>query len=121
MDTKERDEELFPSGLVDEHNEPLDLRPSTSWDQKIDEISPIEMLEVQVVNATVPFLFVSSFTPLLKRAAAISHHKRAFIVNVTAVEGMFSFNKICGSHPHTSILLLSFILNLLYLFSIDLL
>jgi hypothetical protein len=66
MDTKERDDVLFPPGLVDEHNEPLDTRSSTTWDQQIDEISPVELMEVQIVNSTVPFMFISSFTPLLK-------------------------------------------------------
>jgi hypothetical protein len=66
MDIKERDDEMFPPGLVDEHGEPLDIRPSTSWDQQIDEISPVELMEVQIVNSTVPFMFISSFSPLLK-------------------------------------------------------
>eukprot|EP00026_Physarum_polycephalum_P008719 Phypoly_transcript_08818.p1 GENE.Phypoly_transcript_08818~~Phypoly_transcript_08818.p1 ORF type:complete len:467 (+),score=54.24 Phypoly_transcript_08818:3-1403(+) len=102
MDLKERDDELFPPGLVDEHNEPLDLRPSTSWNQKIDEISTVELMEVQIVNSMVPFMFITSFTPLLEEAAAISGYKSAFVVNVTAVEGMFSFNKKNGGHPHTN-------------------
>lgn len=66
MDVAERDEALFPVGKVDEHGEPLDLRKSTSWNQKIDEISTVELVEVQIVNSTVPFMFISSFTPLLE-------------------------------------------------------
>eukprot|EP00026_Physarum_polycephalum_P007793 Phypoly_transcript_07860.p1 GENE.Phypoly_transcript_07860~~Phypoly_transcript_07860.p1 ORF type:complete len:352 (+),score=49.12 Phypoly_transcript_07860:465-1520(+) len=102
MDLAKRDDKLFPPGKVDEHNEPLDLRPSTTWDQKIDEISTVELLEVQIVNSTVPFMLISSFTPLLKAAARQSHHKRAFVVNVTAVEGNFSVYKNSGGHPHTN-------------------
>ena len=66
MDMKERDEEMFPPGLVDEHNEPLDTRVETSWNQKIDQISPVELVEVQLVNSTVPFMLISMLTPLLK-------------------------------------------------------
>lgn len=66
MDFKERDDELFPPGLVDEHNEPLDIRSSTTWNQQIQEVSAIELMEVQIVNSTVPFLLISAFTPLLK-------------------------------------------------------
>lgn len=66
MDLIERDDESFPPGQVDEHNEQLDLRRETSWTQSIDQISPVELMEVQIVNSTVPFMFVSSFTPLLK-------------------------------------------------------
>jgi hypothetical protein len=47
MDVAERDDKLFPPGLVDEHNEPLDIRPSTSWNQQIDEISIVELMEVK--------------------------------------------------------------------------
>jgi hypothetical protein len=57
---------LFPPGLVDEHNEPLDTRSSTTWNQKIDQISTVELVEVQIVNSTVPFMLISSFTRLLK-------------------------------------------------------
>eukprot|EP00026_Physarum_polycephalum_P001836 Phypoly_transcript_01839.p1 GENE.Phypoly_transcript_01839~~Phypoly_transcript_01839.p1 ORF type:complete len:919 (+),score=142.10 Phypoly_transcript_01839:139-2895(+) len=102
MDKKERDDTLFPPGLVDEHNEPLDLRRSTTWTQNIEEISTLEMVEVQIVNATVPFMLISAFTPLLKEAAKISTHKRSFIVNVTAVEGNFNNVKKDGAHPHTN-------------------
>ena len=66
MDVAERDENMFPPGKVDEHNEPLDLRLSTSWNQQIDQISTVELLEVQTVNSTVPFMLISAFTPLLK-------------------------------------------------------
>ena len=62
------------AGKVDEHNEPLDLRPSTTWDQTIDEISTVELIEVQIVNSTVPFMFISSFTPLLKVSPPPSLH-----------------------------------------------
>jgi len=102
MDAALRDDALFPPGKIDEHSEPLDLRTSTSWTQGIDEISTVELLEVQIVNSTVPFMFVSSFTPLLKEAAKQSNHKRSFVVNVTAVEGNINIYKNNGNHPHTN-------------------
>ena len=56
----------FPPGKFDSHNEPLDTRHHTSWTQTIEEVSPVELMEVQTVNSTVPFMFISTLTPLLK-------------------------------------------------------
>jgi len=58
-------------------------------------------MEVQTVNSTVPFMFISNFTPLLKNAAKVSKNKRSFVVNVTSAEGIFNMNKR-GIHPHTN-------------------
>jgi hypothetical protein len=66
MDMVEIDDVAFPPGKFDEHSEPMDARESTSWTQTIDEISPVELMEVQTVNSTVPFMLISNFTPLLK-------------------------------------------------------
>lgn len=65
-DKEERDDEMFPPGQVDEHQEQLDLREQTSWSQSIEQIDPMELMEVQIVNSTVPFMLISSFTPLLQ-------------------------------------------------------
>eukprot|EP00026_Physarum_polycephalum_P001332 Phypoly_transcript_01333.p1 GENE.Phypoly_transcript_01333~~Phypoly_transcript_01333.p1 ORF type:complete len:1144 (+),score=202.28 Phypoly_transcript_01333:98-3433(+) len=101
MDMVESDDVAFPPGKFDEHDEPMDARESTSWTQTIEEISPIELMEVQTVNSTVPFMFISNFTPLLKNAAIVSKHRRSFVVNVTSAEGIFNMNKR-GIHPHTN-------------------
>lgn len=66
MDLVDRDDEMFPPGQVDEHNEQLDVRRETSWTHTIEEVSPVELMEVQIVNSTVPFMLISAFTPLLK-------------------------------------------------------
>jgi len=100
-DIADRDDEAFPPGSVDEHNEQLDTRRDTSWTHTIDQVSPVELMEVQIVNSTVPFMLISSLTPLLQNAANVSQHKRSFVINVTSAEGVFNMNKR-GIHPHTN-------------------
>jgi NAD(P)-dependent dehydrogenase (short-subunit alcohol dehydrogenase family) len=64
---------------------------------RLSDVSLTEFLEVQVVNVTAPFMLVSRLAPLLRR----SSFPLRFIVNVSAVEGQFSQNKL-GVHPHTN-------------------
>jgi len=65
-----QDDEIFPPGEFDEHSEPKDMRESTSWNQSADEISMVELVEVQTINSTVPFMLISQLLPLMKKAVA---------------------------------------------------
>lgn len=56
-----------------------------SWTQHVDQVEPLEMLEVQLANMTAPFLLVSRLRGALKSSAA----RRTYIVNVSAMEGVF--------------------------------
>jgi NAD(P)-dependent dehydrogenase (short-subunit alcohol dehydrogenase family) len=78
--------------------EPLDLRRVNSWVQTLVDIDPAEMIEVQVVNAIVPFLLVARLAPNLQR----SPFAIRFVVNVTAVEGRFDRARKSPRHPHTN-------------------
>ncbi|EGG20711.1 hypothetical protein DFA_00572 [Cavenderia fasciculata] len=123
QDVDEENTALFPTDLTDEHGEQLDLRTKTSWNMKIEEISPLEMLEVQVVNASVPFVLVRNLSALM--GANCKHEKDGkgekrrggpttplvpihengmgwgFIINVSSPEGAFS-GKESGFHVHTN-------------------
>lgn len=88
---------LFPPG-VDVQGLPLDLRRTNSWVQDLEEIEPVEMVEVQVVNAIVPFVLCSRLQPALLRSAQADR----YIVNVTAVEGAFDREEKQSRHPHTN-------------------
>jgi len=87
------------------HGDQLDLRRETSWNQQVEEISPIEILEVQLVNSVVPLLLVSQLLPLLcaphLKQESPSTRRPRFIVNVTSNEGQFSAPKT-GEHVHTN-------------------
>jgi NAD(P)-dependent dehydrogenase (short-subunit alcohol dehydrogenase family) len=75
-----------------------DLHPVNSWIQRVDEVDPLELLEVQLCNTTAPFILVSRLRPALAAAAA----RRTYIVNVSAMEGQFARGYKGPGHPHTN-------------------
>ncbi|GIF94938.1 SDR family oxidoreductase [Catellatospora citrea] len=75
-----------------------DLDPSNSWVQVVQEVDPIELLEVQLCNVTAPFVLVAR----LRAAMAASPARRKYVVNVSAMEGQFSRKYKGPGHPHTN-------------------
>jgi NAD(P)-dependent dehydrogenase (short-subunit alcohol dehydrogenase family) len=75
-----------------------DLHADNSWSQHVDEVDPIELLEVQLCNMTAPFILVSRLRPAL----AASPARRTYVVNVSAMEGQFSRGYKGPGHPHTN-------------------
>ncbi|MEV0566154.1 SDR family oxidoreductase [Dactylosporangium sp. NPDC050588] len=90
--------DFFPAGMVDETGEQLDLRPVNSWVLHLHEVTPREWMEVQVVNAFVPFLLTARLRPLM----LASPHPDRYVVNVSAMEGSFSRRNKTSRHPHTN-------------------
>ncbi|WP_424952205.1 SDR family NAD(P)-dependent oxidoreductase [Deinococcus sp.] len=88
----------FPPGQLDEFGEQLDLRPDNSWTQRLEQIGGREWLEVQLINVTAPSLLCRELLPLLLR----SPFARRFIVNVSAIEGVFERRRRNDRHPHTN-------------------
>jgi NAD(P)-dependent dehydrogenase (short-subunit alcohol dehydrogenase family) len=79
-------------GLVpDEHH-------VNSWTQHVQQVEPLEMLEVQLANTTAPFLLISR----LRASMAASGARRKYVVNVSAMEGVFSRRYKGPGHPHTN-------------------
>ncbi|QSQ21013.1 SDR family NAD(P)-dependent oxidoreductase [Pyxidicoccus parkwayensis] len=80
----------------------LDLPPAreedNAWVKRLDEVSPVEVLEAQLVNAIAPFLLNGQLKPLLLR----SPFPDRYIVNVSAVEGQFERRGKTVFHPHTN-------------------
>ncbi len=75
-----------------------DIHHTNSWTQRVDEVDPLEMLEVQLANTTAPFLLVSKLRPSLAASSA----RRTYIVNVSAMEGVFGRGYKGPGHPHTN-------------------
>jgi NAD(P)-dependent dehydrogenase (short-subunit alcohol dehydrogenase family) len=75
-----------------------DLHPVNSWIQRVNEVDPVELLEVQLCNMTAPFILVSRLRP----AMAASPARRTYVVNVSAMEGQFSRGYKGPGHPHTN-------------------
>jgi NAD(P)-dependent dehydrogenase (short-subunit alcohol dehydrogenase family) len=78
-----------------------DTQRTNSWTHVVDEVDPLELLEVQLCNATAPFILVSRLRPAM-RAAVQAGARRAYVVNVSAMEGQFSRRYKGPGHPHTN-------------------
>ncbi|MGW2307301.1 SDR family NAD(P)-dependent oxidoreductase [Actinomadura luteofluorescens] len=75
-----------------------DPSPVNSWTRLVHEVDPVELLEVQLVNVTAPFVLLGRLRPLLE----LSRHPRRYVVNVSAVEGQFDRVYKGAEHPHTN-------------------
>jgi len=75
-----------------------DLVDTNSWVQVVDEVDPVELLEVQLCNQTAPFILISR----LRQAMRASTARRKYVVNVSAMEGVFSRGYKGPGHPHTN-------------------
>ena len=75
-----------------------DLHDANSWTQHVNEVDPLEMLEVQLANTTAPFILISRLRP----AMAASGARRTYVVNVSAMEGVFGRAYKGPGHPHTN-------------------
>jgi NAD(P)-dependent dehydrogenase (short-subunit alcohol dehydrogenase family) len=76
----------------------VDLRGRNSWRLLLDEVSSVELLETQLVNAVAPFVLNARLKPLMDRTPDRDKH----IVNVSAVEGQFYRRFKTTRHPHTN-------------------
>ncbi|MEN3584244.1 SDR family NAD(P)-dependent oxidoreductase [Streptomyces sp. ZYX-F-203] len=74
-----------------------DLHDTNSWIQTVEEVTPVELLEVQLCNSTAPFILIGRLRPVMAAAA-----RRAYIVNVSAMEGVFERGYKGAGHPHTN-------------------
>jgi NAD(P)-dependent dehydrogenase (short-subunit alcohol dehydrogenase family) len=75
-----------------------DLVDSNSWVETVDQVDPLELLEVQLCNSVAPFILLSRLTPALRASPA----RRKYVVNVSAMEGIFSRGYKGPGHPHTN-------------------
>jgi NAD(P)-dependent dehydrogenase (short-subunit alcohol dehydrogenase family) len=89
---------LFPVGRLDQDLQQVDLRDRNSWRLLLHEVSSVELIETQLVNAVAPFVLNARLKPLMD--ATPGRHKH--VVNVSAVEGQFY--RLCKTtrHPHTN-------------------
>ena len=69
-----------------------------SWTRRVGEVDPLELLEVQLCNTTAPFILISR----LRAVLAASPARRTYVVNVSAMEGVFGRGYKGPGHPHTN-------------------
>jgi len=75
-----------------------DVVDTNSWVATVDQVDPMELLEVQLCNQTAPFILVSRLRPVMRQ----SGDRHSYVVNVSAMEGVFSRGYKGPGHPHTN-------------------
>ncbi len=75
-----------------------DLADINSWTRGVEAVEPLELLEVQLANETAPFILISK----LRASLAASPARRTYVVNVSAMEGVFGRGYKGPGHPHTN-------------------
>ncbi|MFI5493844.1 SDR family NAD(P)-dependent oxidoreductase [Actinoplanes sp. NPDC051859] len=89
---------IADSSAVDAGGLMPDLAATNSWSDRVHEVDPLELLEVQLCNVTAPFILVSR----LRAAMTSSPFPRRYVVNVSAMEGVFQRGYKGAGHPHTN-------------------
>jgi NAD(P)-dependent dehydrogenase (short-subunit alcohol dehydrogenase family) len=82
---------------LNQFNDIRDVRHPISWDQEVDEIDPGEIVEAVLINQLVPTLIVNKLKGEFNKL-----NGPKFIINVTALEGQFNYNKKNSKHLHTN-------------------
>jgi NAD(P)-dependent dehydrogenase (short-subunit alcohol dehydrogenase family) len=101
-------ERLADGSAIDAGGLLPDLHHSNSWVQGVGEVDARELLEVQLCNETAPFILISRLRPRLAEAARAAGNDagpgkgRAYVVNVSAMEGVFGRGYKGPGHPHTN-------------------
>jgi NAD(P)-dependent dehydrogenase (short-subunit alcohol dehydrogenase family) len=93
-----RSNKIFPAGRLDADLQQVDLRVMNSWRMGLCDVPTPELLEVNLVNAVAPFILCGKLKPLMMRRPTGDRH----IVNVSAMEGVFSRHTKTDKHPHTN-------------------
>jgi NAD(P)-dependent dehydrogenase (short-subunit alcohol dehydrogenase family) len=89
---------VFPEGHTDADLQQVDLRARNTWRLTLSEVETAEMLEVHLINAVAPFILCARLKPLMLRHRTGEQH----VVNVSAMEGIFSRGTKTDKHPHTN-------------------
>jgi NAD(P)-dependent dehydrogenase (short-subunit alcohol dehydrogenase family) len=79
-----------------------DLHHTNSWVQAVGDVDALELLEVQLCNSTAPFILINILRPQLATAARGARSGRSYVVNVSAMEGVFNRGYKGPGHPHTN-------------------
>ncbi len=68
-----------------------------SWVRKPEAISARELLEVQLINVTAPFLLTNGLRQYMQHSGG-----NKFVINVSSVEGRFNMKQKLARHVHTN-------------------
>ena len=88
----------FSEVPLNRFGQPIDEREKNSWNSKLEEIGLQELVEVNLINHIAPYYLISGLKSWFMKSE--NFHKS--IVNVTSVEGQFSYSNKNEFHPHTN-------------------
>lgn len=92
---------ICPKGKYDLYNEQIDLREENSWTMKPNEIPIQELIEIQIVNITSPYIILKMLIngPMKQLNNFESPN---CIVYVSAIEGLFTTYNKPNRHIHAN-------------------
>ena len=88
---------LAPLALLRDDDDRADTRELNTWNMRLSEIAPVEVLEVLLVNANAPALILSGLRSTLCR----SDFEDRYVINVSGADGTFDLSK-SGLHAHVN-------------------
>lgn len=91
--------QYFPKGMVDEHDQQIDLRPINTWIRTLEMTHMGEFIEVFIVNMLAPFMLTQQLIPLMKKTTPGYY---SWVINVSSMEGCFDMFNKQPFHPHTN-------------------
>lgn len=91
--------DVFPAGKLDADLQQVDTRARNSWRLTLHEVPTPELIEVQLVNSIAPYILCARLKPAMLRD---NDRRDRHVVNVTAMEGIFSRGTKTDKHPHTN-------------------
>ncbi|MDE6832844.1 MAG: SDR family oxidoreductase, partial [Ruminococcus sp.] len=86
---------IIPGNQLIDYGEKPD---KNSWVRRPEEISPQELLEVQLINVTAPFILTNG----LRKYLAHGKDNKSWVINVSSVEGRFNTKQKLARHVHTN-------------------
>ncbi|MDE7193293.1 MAG: SDR family oxidoreductase [Oscillospiraceae bacterium] len=89
---------VVPEGKLTDYPDYGETPEKNSWVRKSEEISVRELLEVQLINVTAPFILTNGLRNCLARGNAANR----FVINVSSVEGRFNTKQKLARHVHTN-------------------
>ena len=90
----EQDNSIMPFGVLSDYGE---TENENSWVRKPEAISAKELLEVELINVTAPFLLANGLRQYMQHKGG-----NKFVINVSSVEGRFNMKQKLARHVHTN-------------------
>lgn len=74
-------------GRLDQDMQQVDLRDTNSWLLQLHQVSTVELLETQLINAVAPFVINARLKPLMEATPGAHKH----IADVSAMEVRWNY------------------------------